>query len=255
MKRFPVKRLEDGRAMLNLACGGRMHSGWNNVDFSPLVRLARHPRWSRLLRATRILSDYRYGRLRVTEADVICWDLRQGVPFDSDTFDVVYHSHFLEHLEREAAQRLLDECHRVVKRSGVLRVAVPDLESLCRDYLESCDQLRQSPALDVELHERTIEDLIAPLIVTEPSGTRAQPWPVRLLERWTRGNSAAAGEAHRWMYDRITIGSLLQSAGFTDIRFESHNTGRIKDWPTFGLDSNADGAPYKLQSLYVEATK
>jgi|GEM_PF-6941157 len=38
-QRFVVKRLPDGRAMLNLGCGTRMHHGFNNLDFSPYVFL------------------------------------------------------------------------------------------------------------------------------------------------------------------------------------------------------------------------
>jgi SAM-dependent methyltransferase len=300
MRRLAVKRLEDGRAMLNLACGARCPRAWNNVDFSPLVRLARHTRLARAFHALHLVSDPRYERLGRTDPDVICWDLRRGIPFEDGTFDVVYHSHFLEHLERNAARRLLDECRRVLRHAGILRLVVPDLETLCRDYLESCRRLGQmaegpqtrnfafgdpneasgrrpeaggvakrektplgSPgvyglqptAYSLSSHEPHVHDLIAQMVPSQCAGTRAQPWPLRTIERWFRGDSLAAGEAHRWMYDRFTLGALLQSAGYSDIRVEAPGTSRIAGWPAFGLDTNADGSPYKRHSLYMEATK
>jgi hypothetical protein len=115
--------------------------------------------------------------------------------------------------------------------------------------------LRHASASDLEEHERCVHDLIAQMIPTGCSGAREQIWPVRWIESWARGDSIAAAEAHRWMYDRFTLPALLQSVGFADIRFESPATGRVENWPAFGLDTHADGSPYKPQSLYVEATR
>src|SRR4051794_33117528 len=131
---FPIKRLADGRALVNLGCGARMHRLWNNIDFSYYARLAGRPRLSGFLRACSVLSAARYERLLAADPAIIAWDLRKGVPFPDASFDLVYHSHVLEHLERNNAQRLLAECRRVLKPSGVLRVVVPDLEVLMRDY-------------------------------------------------------------------------------------------------------------------------
>ena len=103
--RCKVTRTFDGRAMLNLGCGRRNHPEWTNVD------------------------------LHVKGPGVIRADLRRGIPFDEGAFHVVYHSHLLEHLDREQAAFLLKECHRVLKPAGVIRVVVPDLEGIARAYL------------------------------------------------------------------------------------------------------------------------
>ena len=42
----------------------------------------------------------------------------------------------LEHLRRPDALRLMTDCRRVLKGGGILRVGVPDLEQVCRLYLE-----------------------------------------------------------------------------------------------------------------------
>jgi len=95
--------------MLNLGCGCRVHPDWTNVD-----AVALHP----------TVQEH---------------DLSQGIPFADNTFDVVYHSHFLEHLPREQAWLLMRECHRVLTPGGILRVAVPDLEGVARLYLQALE--------------------------------------------------------------------------------------------------------------------
>lgn len=99
--------------LLNLGCGDRYcpDANWTNVDF-----VSAHPR-------------------------VIAHDLRQGLPFQANQFDAVYHSHVLEHFTPADGRRLLDECRRVLKPGGILRVAVPDGEQICRLYLETLAKL------------------------------------------------------------------------------------------------------------------
>jgi len=66
---------------------------------------------------------------------VIVHDLRKGIPLRDQSCDVVYHSSILEHFEQDSALIFLKECFRVLKPDGVIRVAVPDLERMCRLYL------------------------------------------------------------------------------------------------------------------------
>jgi SAM-dependent methyltransferase len=69
---------------------------------------------------------------------VIACDISRGLPFPAAHFDVVYHSHVIEHLRRPDAEPFIRECGRVLKPGGVLRVATPDLEQLCALYLAKC---------------------------------------------------------------------------------------------------------------------
>jgi SAM-dependent methyltransferase len=71
---------------------------------------------------------------------VIKHDLRRGLPFPDESFDAVYGSHVLEHLEPDTAAQLLRECHRVLRPGGIVRIVVPDLEAIARLYLESLAQ-------------------------------------------------------------------------------------------------------------------
>ena len=95
---------------LNLGCGRRFHPDWENVDFSS------------------------------TGPGVRAYDLRKGIPYPDAAFDVVYHSHLLEHFPKESAPVFLRECYRVLKPGGVIRIAVPDLETIVRLYLEALEK-------------------------------------------------------------------------------------------------------------------
>ena len=69
------------------------------------------------------------------------WIASEGIPVRSQSVDLIYHSHLLEHLEQEEGEDLIQECFRVLKAGGILRVAVPDLERICRDYLSSLEEV------------------------------------------------------------------------------------------------------------------
>jgi predicted SAM-dependent methyltransferase len=66
-------------------------------------------------------------------------NLLDPLPLADDSFEVVYSSHFLEHIPRTLVPGFLAECFRILKPGGVLRLVLPDLENLCREYLDRRD--------------------------------------------------------------------------------------------------------------------
>jgi SAM-dependent methyltransferase len=109
--------------MVNLGCGGRFHPDWVNADIAPC------------------------------DPSVLRCDLSQRLPFPDDDFDVVYHSNVLEHIRRDVALPFMRECLRVLKPGGILRVAVPDLERICKLYLEKLQQAAAGDAASVRDYE------------------------------------------------------------------------------------------------------
>ena len=95
--------------MLNIGCGATHHPDWINLD---------------------VLSS---------DPSVLPVDINNGLPFSADTISVCYSSHLLEHLDQDGARNFLAECVRVLKSGGVIRLAVPDLEGIAREYLRVLD--------------------------------------------------------------------------------------------------------------------
>lgn len=96
---------------LNLGCGDRFNIDWTNIDFN------------------------------ATEKKIIAHNLIEGIPFPNDTFDLVYHSHVLEHFTPKQAQTFTKECYRVLRPGGILRVVVPDLETIIKTYLLALEKI------------------------------------------------------------------------------------------------------------------
>jgi hypothetical protein len=69
--------------------------------------------------------------------------LLKGIPYPDGYFDVVYHNNVLEHFQKNDAIKLIEESFRVLKKGGVTRVVVPDLENIARSYLLYLDQALQ----------------------------------------------------------------------------------------------------------------
>src|SRR3989338_5668159 len=64
-----------------------------------------------------------------SDPEIIGQSLLRPLEFADNTFYAVYHSHLLEHLPKRYVPVFLQECWRVLKPGGILRVVVPDLES------------------------------------------------------------------------------------------------------------------------------
>lgn len=93
--------------LLNLGCGSHYHKDWINIDF---VSNNEHVKTHNLL---------------------------NGIPINNDSIDVVYHSHLLEHFSKEDGFCFIQECYRVLKKDGIIRIAVPDLEIIAKEYLKN----------------------------------------------------------------------------------------------------------------------
>ncbi len=117
---------------VNLGCGLAVAPGWINVDGSLNAFIANLPALShrmayRVTGANRYYSQEEYCRI-LSSSRFIHHDLSFGIPLPDASADYVYTSHFVEHLFRPDAERLLREMRRVLKPSGIARISVPDLE-------------------------------------------------------------------------------------------------------------------------------
>lgn len=94
---------------LHLGCGTNYFKGWINIDNN---------------------SDHNIKKLDIN------WDLRNTLPLKNNSVDFVYNEHFLEHLTVLEGQRAIAEFMRVLKKNGILRMAMPDLETPMKRYFD-----------------------------------------------------------------------------------------------------------------------
>ncbi len=168
--------LEPAKIYVHVGCGTSAHPGWLNFDANPRVRL---PIWR-----GGYPRSVRYGN--VTQ-----------LPLGTNSVDVLFASHVLEHLPRDEFDKALDEVYRVLKRGGRFRVIVPDLRERARRYLESGDPATASD----EFMRSTLLG-----VASRPRGFLA-----RLKQ--SHGHSR-----HFWMWDRCAISAAILKHGFRQQR-------------------------------------
>lgn len=132
--------------MINVGCGNIFHSDWINLDI-----VSRFPQ-------------------------VIEHDLTRGLPFSNESIDVCYSSHVLEHLRKEEADYFLLECKRVLKKGGVLRLVVPDLEAICRNYLKYLDELTAGHVVNEFRYDYSILEMYDQVAREQPGGELGKLW-------------------------------------------------------------------------------
>jgi len=250
---------------LNLGCGNHFHPDWINIDFQS------------------------------TGTNVIAHDLRKPIPFEDKTFDAVYHSHILEHFTRSEAKPFLQECLRVLRPGGVLRVVVPDLEQIAREYLqilEGTENGSERTAYDydwilLEMYDQAVrrysggdmakylansalpnEDYVIKRIgyegqtlIENLKGKNLDDSQNQAILENTDdvalaiGHFRLGGEVHQWMYDGYSLGRLLRGSGFKDIQACAAGESSIANFPKYHLDVLDNGQVRKPDSLFMEAKK
>ena len=240
--------------MLNLGCGTKTSHkyGVTNIDWSMYLRLKK----MKILRpvAHLFFRGERLNKFNSLSDNIMVHDLAKGIPFDSDSIDVVYHSHVLEHLDRDVAGKFLMEIHRVLKPGGILRIVVPDLEKACRSYIEHIASCETDPSESIN-HDSYIALLLEQSVRKEAFGTSRQKPLRRFVENLVLGDARRRGENHLWMYDRISLKVKLTNTGYKEVHVQNYNTSLVPNWTEYGLDADEHGEQYKPESLYVEARK
>jgi len=104
--------MKSQKLFLNLACGDYFisSSSWENVDWATK---------SREIKQINLLEKF---------------------PYLDGSFEIVYCSHFVEHIPYAQLQFFLEECYRVLKKHGVIRLVLPDFENIAREYIKNLDE-------------------------------------------------------------------------------------------------------------------
>ena len=126
--------------LLNLGCGNTFHKDWINIDF---VSNSEH---------------------------VQAHNLLDGIPFESQRMDVIYHSHVIEHFSKTDAVKFINECFRVLKPQGVIRIAVPDLETIAKEYLKNIEMATSGQTEAQQNYNWIVLELLDQMVRNESGG-------------------------------------------------------------------------------------
>lgn len=77
---------------LNLGCGGNILAGWENHDMD--------------------------------------WNIEERLSCEDNLIDFILAEHVVEHTDSPTALRFFDECYRILKHGGVIRIAVPSVSQI-----------------------------------------------------------------------------------------------------------------------------
>lgn len=171
-----------GHDRLHLACGGHLLPGWANIDLAG-------------------------------PAAVIKLDLTRPLPLPAASIACIYAEHFIEHIERPAAARLLRECHRVLAPGGVLRLSTPSLAHLVAEYQAG----RTDGWADLQWRPAT---------------------PAQML------NEAMRCWGHCFLFDAPELELLLGEAGFAQLQAQAWRASR------HAALAQLECRPYKGELIY-----
>lgn len=175
---------------LQYGCGLSNPLDWENYDSSPTLRI------QRTLLIGKILQPY----LNVVFPKNIKYgDIVKGLNVSKNTYDGIYCSHVLEHLSYYDLKTSLKNTYEYLKPGGIFRMVLPDLEILCREYLNEVNKknskgslkFMNNSLLGVTERKRGLKQILTNMI----------------------GNSK-----HLWMWDYYSLSDELREVGFSDIR-------------------------------------
>lgn len=139
--------MESKYQYLNLGCGSRFIESWVNIDF---------------------VSHSPY---------VIAHNLLNGIPLPDNSVDVVYHSHVLEHFPKDSADPFIRECYRVLKPGGIIRIAVPELEQLARNYIRNLENvLNDNSEINAANYQWSVIEMFDQMVRNYSGGEMGKYW-------------------------------------------------------------------------------
>ena len=159
--------------ILNLGCGVKTsnHDDVVNMDWSIYLRIKKNAISN--LMSPLFIKGQRLERLRSLPDNIVLHDLRKGIPFEDNSIDLVYHSHFFEHINRSDIGDFLLEVKRVLKPSGIQRIVVPDFEWLCRSYLNHLELCFENK-MEIKKHDNYIAEIIEQMVRKDSHGSSTQ---------------------------------------------------------------------------------
>jgi hypothetical protein len=209
--------------------GNEAVNGWLNFDASPTLRIQKIPFIGRLFRShlNCIFDD-----------DVMYGDIIKGLPIKENSVDGLFCAHVLEHLSYADFFVALDNSFKYLKRGGVFRIIVPNLEYYINRYQTSLnsDNEDERALAAIEFCKGTCFGM---------EGSRST-LTLRLKD-------AFANSSHRWMWDFLSLSQALSLKGFININ--EFRYGDCSDEMFLRPERMHQFGDSELYGLAIECTK
>ena len=177
---------------LHLGCFDQVYYGWVNTDVTPHIFISRIPGLALILFKFGLLSGQRYKQHKQGVFHSIRYlNVTKKFPYADSTFDYVFSTHLLEHLYPQQANFCINETFRVLKREGVVRIVVPDLDRIVQNY----DSQHPDIFLEAIFEEK---------------------------QKHIRNK-------HHWLYNKTSLTRLLKESGFPKIYRCKFQVGNCAD--------------------------
>jgi predicted SAM-dependent methyltransferase len=155
------------------------------------------------------------------------------LPFGDCTFDYIFTEHFIEHLKYRAGLQLVQECYRILKPRGRLRISTPDLDFL------------------IELHDENKTEVQKRYIKWEVDRYS----PDRIYTDTFVINNFVRGD-HKFIYDYKTLKNLLNKCRCVEVKRYEPGESHDKNLPGIESHGRIIGDDFnRLESMVCEATK
>lgn len=216
----------DKKLLINLGCGLNSPRNWLNCDSSLHAQLAKHPFVHSIVKRFDLLN-----KSSQWSANVEYINLNRPLPWATDTVDVVYSSHVLEHLKKSSAVLLLKESLRVLKPGGTLRIVVPDMFYHAKKYADNAEQ-----------GQAALADFLYTINLCYPED--------RNIIKRVYNHLMGFPSVHKTMYDHEKLKGLLEGTGFAGIAKQGYGISSY-----ISNISEIEGTSGYEGSLYLEAKK
>lgn len=159
------------------------------------------------------------------------------LPFASDSLDLIFTEHFLEHLSQEDGLNFLNEAYRVLKKGGVLRQSTPDLKGIVDIWLDKNEHVGQDEVIERHINNHRKKDNFVFRNGCQFFNDMFRLW------------------GHQFIYDEQTLEMATRGAGFSEIKKVKFGEPGFSEL-TSGLERHADHEWMKYAFVMVlEARK